>query len=169
MRMACGPGHPVSPHVESKTGVLPTPCNADNQTNQRIIQAILRKHLETPVALAANGLEGIEAVQRERFDCVLMDMQVRLVEDRLVDPPLTLPADVLVLVRCVSSVQMPLCDGLDATRRIRALEAAGAVQSVRIIGVTANGAALAWRRPPEKIVLSCLATRRGRAQPALLY
>lgn len=38
----------------------------------RPAQAILRKHVDAPVVVAADGLEGVEAAQREFFDVVLM-------------------------------------------------------------------------------------------------
>ena len=56
--------------------------------------------------VASNGLEAVESVERQVYDVVLMD------------------------------VQMPELDGLDATRRICALQSAGA--RPRIIAMTAN-------------------------------
>jgi CheY-like chemotaxis protein len=65
----------------------------DNAINRMVGQRILEK-LGFEVALAENGREAIEAVERERFDAILMDCQ------------------------------MPEMDGFEATRHLRASGAA---------------------------------------------
>lgn len=45
--------------------------------NQKVCVGILRRFFDEPPAIANNGLEGVEAVRRGRFDCIVMDVQAR--------------------------------------------------------------------------------------------
>jgi PAS domain S-box-containing protein len=77
----------------------------DNDANQRIAAALLKRTGLT-VETAANGLEALAAIRRQKFDLVLMD------------------------------IQMPVMDGIEATRQIRAMEPDKA--EIPIIALTAN-------------------------------
>jgi len=80
----------------------------DNLTNQKVLKAILLRE-GCSITVAANGQEALEAVQEEEpYDVILMDGQ------------------------------MPVMDGLEATRRIRELFDS---QTLPIIGVTAHALA----------------------------
>ncbi len=77
----------------------------DNQVNQRVVSRMLEK-LGVSAEVVGDGAQALAAVQRERFDVVLMDCQ------------------------------MPVLDGYDAARAIRALK--GPAGRVTIIAVTAS-------------------------------
>ncbi|MBP0017449.1 MAG: response regulator [Cyanobacteria bacterium SBLK] len=83
----------------------------DNVVNQKVALNILKK-LGYRADVAANGLEVLEALKRQPYDVVLMD------------------------------VQMPDMDGLEATQHLRNMEGQGALGSDRqptiVIAMTAN-------------------------------
>jgi CheY-like chemotaxis protein len=76
----------------------------DNRLNQEVAEALLAEVGLTP-AIAGDGAEALAVLRRERFDLVLMD------------------------------VQMPVMDGLSATRAIRA---DGRLRAIPIVAMTAN-------------------------------
>ena len=79
----------------------------DNAINRKLVELIL-KTIEADIVSVENGLEAVQAVERDRFDLVLMDLQ------------------------------MPVMDGLTAIRRIRAWEADRGGRRTPIVVLSAN-------------------------------
>ncbi|MBN1403249.1 MAG: response regulator [Opitutales bacterium] len=79
----------------------------DTVTNQVVARMMVEK-LGHKCVVATNGLEALEALRRQHFDCVLMD--------------------------CM----MPEMDGFETTRRIRSGFCGDAAQDIHIIAMTAN-------------------------------
>jgi len=79
----------------------------DNPTNQLLLTAILEP-LGVKLTLAADGAEALEAFAGDRFDVVLMD------------------------------VQMPVMNGVDAAQAMRALEVRRGLAPTPILAVSAN-------------------------------
>ncbi len=82
----------------------------DNDINQEVARTVLTQAGHR-VEVAADGAEGVRKWTRGRFDCVLMDCQ------------------------------MPVMDGYEATRLIRSREAARGTTRVRIVALTASNMA----------------------------
>lgn len=79
----------------------------DNEINRRALESLLRRDAHF-LRFASDGAEAVEKARAERFDAILMD------------------------------VQMPGVDGLEATRRIRESEAAERRERTPVIGLTAH-------------------------------
>lgn len=80
----------------------------DNLVNIRVAQIVL-KGLSPHIEVAMNGLEAVEMFQNRKFDIILMD------------------------------IRMPVMDGIEATLRIRKLEKLMKIKDpVKIIALTAN-------------------------------
>jgi CheY-like chemotaxis protein len=79
----------------------------DNEVNRKVISCILAL-VKADLTWAENGLEGVQAFQKQHFDVVLMDLQ------------------------------MPVMDGYTATREIRAYEGSHGQPRTPVIVVSAN-------------------------------
>ncbi|MGM0946118.1 MAG: 7TM diverse intracellular signaling domain-containing protein [Bacteroidota bacterium] len=80
----------------------------DNRVNQLVIKSILRKWEGVTFSFANHGLEALDLLNEQKFDLVLMDLQ------------------------------MPEMDGYEATQAIRSGKGGDRHQSVPIIAVTAD-------------------------------
>lgn len=111
---------PLRPRAEeappplAEAAEAPAPCGSlralaaeDNPTNQMILRALLEP-LAVDLVMAADGREVVDAFSRQRFDVILMD------------------------------VQMPRMDGIEATRAIRRLEAERGQPRTPILALSAN-------------------------------
>ncbi|MFZ4718467.1 MAG: ATP-binding protein [Ilumatobacteraceae bacterium] len=107
-----GTGRPDADVVSPPSGADRTPAGslrvlvAEDNEVNRYLIVAILQRLGHDVLAAVNGREAVEAAQQRQFDVVLMD------------------------------VQMPVANGIDATRAIRALP--GPISRVPILAVTAN-------------------------------
>ena len=96
-----------APAVSDKMSSLKILLAEDNTTNQKVAVKFLEKS-NHKVTVANNGLEAVEFVKQERFDAILMD------------------------------VQMPVMGGYQATAEIRAYEKRFHLRRTPIIALTAH-------------------------------
>jgi len=101
------PSHPALAVPSSSVAALRVLLAEDNKVNQLVAQRLLAK-LGIAVEIVVNGEEAIDALRTVRFDLVLMDCQ------------------------------MPVMDGFDATRRIRDRASGVLNPLVPIVAMTAN-------------------------------
>ena len=92
---------------EGNSRVLRVLLAEDNSVNQEVGSAMLES-LGCSCDVVGNGLQALEAIARERYDAVLMDCQ------------------------------MPVMDGFEATRRLREGEAASGAPRLPVIALTAQ-------------------------------
>ncbi len=104
---AAAPAAPLAPSIEAPGRPLRILVAEDNKVNQHLLLALLRKRGHSPV-VANNGREALEAYARERFDLLLMD------------------------------IQMPEMDGIEAVRQIRVTEALSKGPRTPVVAVTAR-------------------------------
>ena len=103
------PREETSPRPEPLDRPVHVLVAEDNEVNVMVTAMRLEERGYT-YAVASNGLEALDALKRERFDIVLMD------------------------------IEMPVLDGISATKAIRSSPPGGAVldPSIPIVGVTAH-------------------------------
>jgi CheY-like chemotaxis protein len=110
-----GPEGPEGAALNPGTDATATPCLnvllVEDHVINQKLAISLIERAGHQVTLACNGEEGLHAAMRQDFDLIFMDMQ------------------------------MPLMDGLEATRAIRAFEVAHQRKRVRIVAMTANAMA----------------------------
>ena len=105
--LTAGPSEPAPRDESIPEAGLRLLLAEDHPTNQRVVKLILEP-LGVDLTIVENGAEAIEACRKTKFDLVLMD------------------------------VQMPVMDGLTAVRAIRAREAAVGLPRLPIAMLSAN-------------------------------
>ena len=106
-RLEAAPESPAAPPAEVAERRLRVLLADDHPTNRTVVQ-VLMGHLDVDLVAVENGLEACVAFESERFDVVLMDMQ------------------------------MPVMDGLSAIRRLRLFERRSRLSPALMVMLTAN-------------------------------
>ncbi len=100
---------PAAP-VESRDGPLRILLADDHPANRKVVEVLLSV-ADVEIVSVEDGRQAVEAFRKDRFDLILMDMQ------------------------------MPVMDGLTATRDIRRLEKASGTPRTPVLMLTANAMA----------------------------
>lgn len=67
------------PHIQIRPDSLKILAAEDNLLNQKLLSAVL-KRLNLPVTIVNNGQEALEALGKETFDLILMDVQMPVMD-----------------------------------------------------------------------------------------
>ena len=97
----------AAPSMEADVGIARVLVVDDNPTNRRVAELILQS-VGSEVVCAEDGHQAVEMFMHGRFDAILMDMM------------------------------MPVMDGIAATQAIRRIEQAGALGRTPVVMLTAN-------------------------------
>ena len=107
----------------------------DTLLNQKIAKMFLQR-LGYNTDIAGNGLEAIEALQRNIYDGKFIAVHLHRDHPLKVATHVFARAIVSFLLVVLMDVNMPLCDGIEATRQLQATLPAS--RQPRIIAMTAN-------------------------------
>ena len=118
--------HPVQPRSAPATVTAPKVLLVEDQPMNQQVCCAMLQRLGLQASVAHNGAEALALCQSQPFDVVLMD------------------------------VLMPVMDGLEATRQLRALWAAQGRGTLRILGMTAQVQAQELARCHEAGMDACL-------------
>lgn len=91
----------------------------DNKMNQTVIKLFMKKYPEISMVIANNGQEGLNELQNQKFDVVLMDLQ------------------------------MPIMDGFECIEKIRSGEINNVLDSTPIVVLTADCTKESYKRVQE--------------------
>jgi len=122
-------------------------CVDDNQVNQRLLTMFMRK-IKLPYSSASNGLEALEKyVFCANSSCTSEQSPSPLLSQPLRGPPTppTSPDEQKAFTYVLMDISMPVMDGLESTRRIRAFEKEMGMQKAVIIALTGLASAEAQR------------------------
>ncbi|MBO9398689.1 response regulator [Shimia sp. R9_2] len=102
------PGHIAEGDQAASLAGLRILAAEDNRTNQIVLKHMLKKAGPPKLTIVDDGEKAVQEWQRGRYDMILMD------------------------------INMPVMDGMEATRRIRELEHENMLEPIPIIAVSAN-------------------------------
>jgi osomolarity two-component system sensor histidine kinase NIK1 len=127
------PPPPTTPKTESYTILIAD----DNNVNQRILKKMLSKHRHVTVS-AYNGEEAFCAVQKRKYDIVLMDISMPVMVRPSPYPDSSSPSHTPLINIPQTPTNLSPQDGIEATLQIRAHERRMRITRTPIIALTAR-------------------------------